>query len=278
MTLFARTHQRISAYRRRVSEIRRSAKALGWTAPVRFALERRQSDYQSVFDKPEPLVSICITTYNKSQLLMERALASSLAQTYQNIEILVVGDCCTDDTAERMSAVSDPRIWFENLAERGRYPDDPELRWYVAGCVPFNRLLEVAKGDFITHLDHDDEYTVDRVEKLVAFSQSTRADFVYHPFLWEQDDGSWSFHEARRFDLGEVTTSSCFYHRSLASVAGDLHSYRGFEPGDWNRFRRMRFLGARTRRHPEAMLKHYKEQSDLRSVSSVDRLAEQAET
>ena len=45
----------------------------------------------------EPLVSICIPTYNGARLV-HRALDSCLAQTYKNIEVVVVDDASSDDT------------------------------------------------------------------------------------------------------------------------------------------------------------------------------------
>ena len=70
----------------------------------------------------------------------------------------MVGDCCTDDTAERISHIRDDRLRFVNLSERGRYPEEPYLRWMVAGTVPFNHALSLTRGQFVTHLDDDDEY------------------------------------------------------------------------------------------------------------------------
>src|SRR5688500_7116824 len=111
----------------------RSVRDLGWRARAEFRRHRSSPEYQAAFDQPEPLVSICIGTYNRARLLRDRALRSSLAQTWSNIEIIVVGDCCTDETAELMAQVDDPRVRFVNLAKRGDYPEEPYLRWMVAG-------------------------------------------------------------------------------------------------------------------------------------------------
>ena len=53
------------------------------------------------YQKPEPLISYCIATYNRGRLLAERSLRSILSQSYKSIEVIVVGDCCTDDTEAR---------------------------------------------------------------------------------------------------------------------------------------------------------------------------------
>jgi cellulose synthase/poly-beta-1,6-N-acetylglucosamine synthase-like glycosyltransferase len=76
----------------------------------------------------EPLVSVLIPTYNRRKLLTERSLPSVLKQTYQNLEIIIIGDHCTDDTWEKMEEFNDKRIKFYNLPERREYPDDPDGR------------------------------------------------------------------------------------------------------------------------------------------------------
>src|SRR5260370_22450535 len=55
-----------------------------------------------------PLVTVIVTTYNRSRLLTERCIPSILGQTYDNLELIVVGDGCTDDTEELVSQLNDP--------------------------------------------------------------------------------------------------------------------------------------------------------------------------
>lgn len=226
-----------------------------------FQVDRASDTYQSVHDVAEPLVTVCIATYNRGQLLLERSVRSVLAQTWRNIEVIVVGDCCTDDTAERMAAVRDPRVTFVNLPQRGNYPVNPEWRWMVAGSVPMNEALARASGHYITHLDDDDEYTPDRVETLLATIRRERADLVWHPFLFEDERGKWQASEAAGFQLTQVTTSSVFYHHWFRRIGWDINAYKLREPGDWNRFRKFKYLGAKTVRDPRLLLRHYRERA-----------------
>jgi glycosyltransferase involved in cell wall biosynthesis len=239
----------------------RSQRELGIVAKLDFHRARLSSGYRAAFREPDPLVSICTATYNRAELLIERSLASSRAQTYPNIEIIVVGDGCTDDTAERMRAIADPRIRFVNL-EREAYPVDPDLRWMVAGAQAINHALGMARGTFVTQLDDDDTHAPDRVEKLVRFAQAERADLIYHPFAYETPEGEWLVNDAPRFQLAKVTSSSIFFHRWFLKYPYDRESIlRHREPGDWNRMRKYRYLGARIRRHPEILLRHFRERS-----------------
>lgn len=228
-----------------------------------FQVDRASTAYQSAYTEPEPLVTVCVSTYNRGPLLLERSVRSILGQTYRNIELIVVGDGCSDDTVARMATISDPRCRFINLPERGRYPEEPQWRWMVAGTVPVNHALSLARGRFITHLDDDDEHEPDRIEVLLDAIRRDRADLVWHPFLYEDKHGRWRENAAVDFQYAQVTTSSVFYHAWFARIGWDINAYRLREPGDWNRFRKFRYLGAKLVRVPRPLLRHYQERRQL---------------
>jgi glycosyltransferase involved in cell wall biosynthesis len=211
--------------------------------------------------RTRPVVSVCIATYNRAPILVERSLASILNQTYDNLEINVVGDGCTDDTERRVRQLNDSRIRFVNLPARGDYPADPVRRWMVAGTAALNHALSMCQGDFVTHLDDDDEHSPERTEKLLLFSLSNDCDFVWHPFHFEGANGHWGVNEAQSLVLGSVTTSAIFYRAWLKTVTWNVDAHWLLEPGDWNRIRRMKYLDPCCRRYPEVLLSHYRERS-----------------
>jgi len=89
-----------------------------------------------------PLLSVVIPTYNCAHLL-GRALDSLLAQTYQNIEIVVVNDGSTDNTGELVQQ---------------RYPQVTYTEQENAGpCAARNAGIGAASGEFIGLLDSDDD-------------------------------------------------------------------------------------------------------------------------
>jgi len=210
-----------------------------------------------------PLVSVCVATYNRGELLTERCIASILRQTYRNLELIVVGDCCTDDTEARIARIGDPRVRFVNLPQRGPYPSDPMRRWMVAGSCAMNHALALANGDFITHLDDDDEHLPDRLEKLLDFAKQTQSDFVWHPFWYEAGPDNWQLNNATRFAFTQITTSSVFYRSWFKRITWNLEAHRLLEPGDWNRFRRIKFIGPAAQRFPEPLLRHYVERQQI---------------
>jgi glycosyltransferase involved in cell wall biosynthesis len=216
-----------------------------------------------------PLVSVIVATYNRPGPLIERCVPSVLGQTYDNLELIVVGDCCTDETGELLAAIDDPRLSFTNLPERSSYPEDPERRWMVAGVPPRNRGLAVSRGEFITYLDDDDEYTLDRLEKLVKFASEEGCDVVWHPFWLETSTGEWVLKEAQKFAYPHLTTSSVFYRSWFKKIPWNLEAYRLMEPDDWNLLRRIKYINPVCRRYPEPLYNHYKEGSPDHLLDAV---------
>lgn len=107
----------------------------------------------------KPLVSIVIPLYNGSNYV-EEALKSALAQTYENIEIVVVNDGSTDEGASRAicDRYADRIVYFEK--ENG-------------GCASaLNYGIRHANGEFISWLSHDDLYEPTKVEHQLALYES----------------------------------------------------------------------------------------------------------
>ena len=101
-----------------------------------------------------PLVSIIIPLYNGSNYV-EEAIQSALAQTYDNVEIVVVNDGSTDEGAGRAvcGRYADKIVYFEK--ENG-------------GCASaLNYGIRCAKGTLISWLSHDDLYLPEKLEKQV---------------------------------------------------------------------------------------------------------------
>jgi glycosyltransferase involved in cell wall biosynthesis len=118
-----------------------------------------------------PLVSVIVATYNRSGVL-RHALRSALASTIADIELLVVGDHCTDDTADVVSAIGDTRVRFVNL---------PTNCGDQSG--PTNHALSRAAGRYIAFLNQDDLYFPDHLAEAIAHLEATGADLVWTPTL-----------------------------------------------------------------------------------------------
>lgn len=206
-----------------------------------------------------PLVTVRIATYDRGPLVVERSIKSALAQSYRNIEILVVGDCATAETVAAVRSVTDPRVRFVNLPERGRYPAEPEKRWMVAGAVPMNYSRGIARGAWIAPLDDDDEITPDHVELLLGLATEHRLEFIYGISEMELQDGSWTLVGAWPPTQGGICHGSILYSAKLDFIDYDEASWRVNEPTDWNRWRRMIDAGVRMGRVEQVVYRHYAE-------------------
>jgi glycosyltransferase involved in cell wall biosynthesis len=115
-------------------------------------------------ERASPLVTVLIATYNRSEVL-RYALASAVGQSYARLEILVVGDACTDDSEQVVAQAGDSRVRWINLERNSGSQAGPNQ----AG-------LEQAQGELIAYLGHDDLWRRDHIALLVANLQARRAD------------------------------------------------------------------------------------------------------
>lgn len=155
--------------------------------PFKVLIARKRFGREYVKNLKNPLVSICIPTFNRGSILVDRAIKSALAQTYKNIEIVVVGDCCTDNTEELLAKINDPRLKFYNMKKRKRsYPQTIENHWFVGGAAPANKAMDLATGLWIARLDDDDTWTNDHIEKLLKFAVDGNYEFVSALYMEER--------------------------------------------------------------------------------------------
>jgi glycosyltransferase involved in cell wall biosynthesis len=99
----------------------------------------------------EPLFSVVIATYNRAHLLA-RAIISVLNQTYHNFELIIIDDGSTDNTEEVRQSYTDGRIIYHRLQQNG------------GALAARNKGIDLAKGDYLTFLDDDDELLPEALE------------------------------------------------------------------------------------------------------------------
>ncbi|MGA9996164.1 MAG: glycosyltransferase [Pyrinomonadaceae bacterium] len=115
-----------------------------------------------------PLASICITTYNRAELV-KICIDSALRQTYKNVEVIVVDDCSTDHT----------RRVLESYGEAIRVARNEEN---LGMALSKNRamLMSSAEARYVGILDSDDYYHPNFVERCVEFLEDhTEIGLVY---------------------------------------------------------------------------------------------------
>lgn len=238
------------------------------------ARQQHAADYAQL---NEPLVTVTIATYNRAELLVERALKSALAQTHHNLEVIVVGDHCTDDTAQRIAALGDARVRFHNLPQRGNYPQDPKKRWMVAGTPPINYALQHANGLWIAHLDDDDIWEPDHISTMLRFAHERDAELVYSHMNREYAPDDWRLlgdPPSQRFwglyRFPRIPHSSAVFRQYLRLFRFDIESWKVGAAVDHHVWVRMYRSGVRFAHLPQVTV-----QAPLRpAATSSDHLAQ----
>lgn len=101
-----------------------------------------------------PFFSIIIPLYNKENYI-EKTLRSVLAQSFSDIEIIIVNDGSTDQSMKKAREINDDRIVLIEQENQGV-------------STARNRGIEIAKGKYIALLDADDYWYPDHLEELKA--------------------------------------------------------------------------------------------------------------
>lgn len=122
-------------------------------------------------------VSVVIPSYNHSQFI-NKTINSVLQQTFDDFEIIVVDDCSTDNSVEKIDSIEDNRIKKFYLKEN------------VGTVRALNFGLSKARGEYIATLGSDDIWEKDKLEKQVAVLESRKdvgACFAWANIIDEKD-------------------------------------------------------------------------------------------
>lgn len=113
----------------------------------------------------EKLVSAIITTHNRKDLL-QRAINSVFAQTYSNIELIVVDDHSEDGTSEICQDTRVKYIYIPKEESRG-------------GNYARNLGIKASKGEYCAFLDDDDYWLPTKIEKQVSLIEKMDCELVH---------------------------------------------------------------------------------------------------
>ncbi|WP_319419821.1 glycosyltransferase [Pleurocapsa sp. FMAR1] len=119
----------------------------------------------------KPLISVIVPVYNPEEKFLRQAIASVIEQAYSNWELCLADDCSTKPYVRSILeeyAAQDERIKVVFRSENGHI------------CHTSNSALEIATGEYIALLDHDDllpPHALARVAELL--NEHPEADFIY---------------------------------------------------------------------------------------------------
>ncbi len=108
-------------------------------------------------EEVEELITVSVVTYNHAPYIKE-CIDSILSQTWQNLEILVIDDCSTDETVDLVKSYHDPRINLITKKKNRGVSDSTDV------------YLRQAAGRYIATICGDDRMaTPFKIEKQVDF-------------------------------------------------------------------------------------------------------------
>ncbi len=164
-------------------------------------------------------ISICIPTYNRKNYLKE-TLKSIFLQTYKDYEVVIVDDGSTDGT--------------EEMLKKGEYP----IRYYwqrnAGDAAARNKLIELARGQYISFIDSDDLLPPDAIELMVsAVPDGAENVVVYGPYTAIDEYGNVCRRKRKRLYSGFITQH--LFENILVHSCGSmfptkiLHEAGGFD-------------------------------------------------
>lgn len=168
-------------------------------------------------------VSVIIPTYNQSKLLRV-TIESVLAQTYPNVEIIVVDDGSTDDTAEVMAQYTGRVIYVRREINQG-------------GKGTRRTGFRVASGEYINFLDHDDLFMPTKLERQVQVLDSRPEIGVVHCRYYHIDvegnllDRVWALPQG---EILKELVNGCFIWSGAPLIRRECLDELGFLAGSWS--------------------------------------------
>lgn len=178
-----------------------------------------------------PRFSVLMPTHNRPEVL-GFAIASVLAQTEPDFELLVAADGCTDGTAALVRGIDDPRLRFFDL------PKAPGF-----GYANRNIALRQARGRLIAFAAHDNLLLPDHLALMGALLEETGADWGYSRPLWVTTDGmlipfgtNLTLEDERRDfrERGNSIPASCVVHTRDALERAGYWPEEEPDSGDWH--------------------------------------------
>ena len=118
-----------------------------------------------------PLISVIVPVYNTHSAKLRQAIQSVEKQTYTNWELCIADDCSTK---------VETKAELESLAARGGNIKVKFLNKNVGIAAASNAALELATGEFVALLDHDDELSPDALfEAAKLLNEQSDVDMIY---------------------------------------------------------------------------------------------------
>jgi GT2 family glycosyltransferase len=210
---------------------------LGWYARQTLT-EQQLGDQRKAAQKLKnhPLISILVPTYNTQPDHFRECLDSVLAQTYTNWELCIVDDASPNEAHKEI--IRDYVKKYKNI--HAKFSDKNQ---HIA--LTSNIALEMAKGEFISLLDHDDLLEPNALyETVLAINEHPNVDLIYTDEDKLEDD-KWHVEPFFKPGWSPDFLKSCNYITHFATIRHTMmKKIGGFGIGtegaqDWDLFLRL---------------------------------------
>jgi len=214
-------------------------------------------------NKPE--ISIIISTHNRSQLYLPKAIKSVLSQTFKNFELIIIDDGSTDKTSEVVSSFKDKRIKYYKIDHFG------------CDTRPKNVGIKRSNGKYIAFLDDDNAFRPDHLQALCNCLERNPDIVMAYGDRWvhfedekrKDEIGIYSdFEYSTLMKRNYIDTSDVLIRReALFEVGGWDENLKKFI--DWNLWIRMAKRGYEFKRVP-IILTDYLVHKEMKSLIRKD--------
>ena len=152
------------------------------------------------------LFSVVIPLYNRAPAIAA-TIASVLAQTFQDFEIVVIDDGSKDNPEPVIAAIGDPRIRLIRQDNAG-------------GGAARNRGIDEARGQFIAFLDSDDSFLPNHLESMKALLDGTSNTVGYSPIIVDRGEGRTFIKPPRALGENEAMADYVMRDRGFVQTSG----------------------------------------------------------
>ena len=153
-----------------------------------------------------PAVSVIISAYNRPKII-PFAIRSVLQSSFEDLELIVVGDGCNPETEAAIRSFTDPRVKFFNLPANTGHQSSPH-----------NEGMAAARGKYLFLLNQDDMYFADHIKRRVEFMESGGAEISWCSVILFQSSGCGSDvlnADQDRFTLDGVSSDNLYSPRTF---------------------------------------------------------------
>ena len=153
-----------------------------------------------------PKVSVLMPVYKTNEKYLREAIDSILNQTFKDFEFLILDDCPDDDREEIIKSYKDNRIKYTKNEKN------------LGIALSRNKLIDMAKGEYLAIFDHDDISLPERLKKQVQYLDEHQDVGVVSSNVKNLVEGRISANPIDNIDIKIALTQKCIISHSASMI------------------------------------------------------------